>query len=238
MLRLRISLLSLVAVCAVGMFSAAAASAAGPFWYVNGGKLEQGSRLINGQSKGNLVLRATVLNITFRITCTASHSVGTIDGQGPTLQGQDKGKVKYEGCTIATEPEIKECEVAKTLETNQLKSHLATATVQSTEQIVDLFEPTGSSQTTAKPFIIIKLTKCGVLSGAFEVTGSVVGQIIPQETESQKGILNFPEPPITEVTHEGQKQKDKLSFGGNEATFTGVYQQELQGATPFGVKKT
>jgi hypothetical protein len=206
-----------------------------PVWHMNGTKLGQGSAGITGQSKGSLVLKSKAAGIEFTITCSESSSVGTIDGQGDTLQGQGKGTVKYSLCKIETNPKVEGCKVAEPINTNQLKAHLARASVQGTEQIVTLFEPSGSSQTTEKVFATIKIVTCGVLNGAFPVKGSVAAAVSPQETEGQEGSLFFPETPISPVKHEGQEVKPGLTLGGTEAIFTGYYSQKLQGGGKFGV---
>lgn len=207
-----------------------------PNWHMNGSKLSQGSSVgITGQSKGNLVLKSKAAGIDFTISCTTSHTVGTIDGQGNLLQGQDKGTVKYEGCTITNKENIKPCEVGEkevgVINTNQLKSHLAYAQVQGTEQIVDIFEPSTSEQTKELIFANIHIINCGILKGVFPVKGSVASQMMPQEEESQEGSLFFPETPISTVSQEGQEAHPKLTLGTNEAIFTGFYGQQIQSGT-------
>jgi len=244
MSRLRIALLSLVAVFAVNMFVAAVASAEGPFWHVGGEKLKQGSKGIKLQSKGELILKGELsskpTNIKVVITCLNSTSNGTIDGQGPTKQGQDKGTVTYTQCSVVTEPEFKGCTVVEPITTNQLKSHLAEAVVQQKMQIVDLFEPSPNPQLEQKgetpSFVTIHLTKCGLAEGLWPVKGSVVAQLAPQEEEGQEGSLYFPKEPILKINHEGQQEvKVGLTFNGLPATFTGFYGARLQSGEKWGV---
>jgi hypothetical protein len=245
MLRQRTVALSLVAVFVASMFTVASASAAGPFWHRNGSKLTQGSVGVTGQNKGNLSLSSKIGTTPITITCTASASVGTIDGQGPTLQGQGKGKVKYTGCKT----NVANCGISETLPekpptgnitTGQLKIHLATGTVQGTEQIVALLEPSPSEQTAEKvftKFAIVKEASACLLEGLYKVSGSVVAQLSPQEAESQEGSLFFPEPAITTITHEGQTVHPGLFLGTAEAVFKGYYAQKAQSGT-LGVFRT
>jgi hypothetical protein len=239
--RQRIVMLSLMAVFVTSMFTTAVASAEGPFWHVNGVKLKQGSVGITGQNKGNLKFVTTLGNATIKITCTTSSTEGTIDGQGETRQGQDKGKVTFSGCTVVGEPPFPEgCKVKEPITTNQLKSHLANATVQGVEQIVDLFEPTGPQQEVKKVFVILVFELCGaILNGPHEVTGNVAAQLVPQRIEAQEGLLSFPETPITTIKHEGQEVTGVgLKFAGNVAKFSGSYTQKLQNNLPYGVFNT
>ncbi len=239
MFRLRIALWSLLAVFAVSGLSAAAASAEGPFWHVGGEKLKQGSKGLKLQSKGPLVLRSEVTakpeNVKIVITCNTSTSEGTIEGQGPTRQGQDKGTVSYEQCKVETKPVIAECKVVEPIKTGQLKSHLAFATVQGSEQIVDLFEPSPTQQTEEKVFARINLKPCAGIAGVYPVTGSAVAQLAPQEVEGQEGSLFFPEEPITKIKHEGQEVSTGLFLGPLAAKFTGYYGARLQSGERYGV---
>lgn len=243
MLRLRISLLGLVAVCAVGVFSAAAASAAGPFWHVGGSKLVQGSKNIKLQNKGPLTLSSEVVakpeNISFTITCNNSTSDGTIDGQGETKQGQGKGTVTYTSCKVEDKA-LLACKVAEPIKTGQLKVHLAHGIVQNKRQIVELFEPSPSQQTEEKVFTTVILastsgSSCTAIAGSYKIHGSVVGQLAPQEQEAQEGLLSFPEPAITQVEHEGQTVEVGLFAGTVPAKFVGVYSARLQPLEAFGV---
>jgi hypothetical protein len=245
MLRERTVALGLVAVFVASMFTVASASAAGPFWHRNGSKLVQGSVGGTGQSKGNLSLSTKIGTTPITFTCTSSTSVGTIDGQGPILQGQGKGKVKYTGCTT----NVSNCGISETLAekpasqkitTGQLKSHLATATVQGVDQIVALFEPSPTEQTAEKVFVkfaIVKESVACLLEGLYTVKGSVVAQLAPQEAESQEGSLFLPDIPITTITHEGQTVHPGLFLGTNDAILRGYYTQRTQTGT-VGVFRT
>jgi hypothetical protein len=248
MSRQRVAIASLLAVFAASMFTTAVASAAGPFWHRNGAPLEQKASVgVSGQNKGNLTLKSTVAGIT--ISCTTSNSKGTIESQGATLQGQGKGIVKYEHCTVVgaeTSCQIAEKDATEkpgneSITTRQLKIHLATATVQSKEQIVALFEPAPNEQSTEKIFtkfaIVSKPGETCLIAGPYTVKGSVVAQLSPQEAESQEGSLFFPEPAITTITHEGQTVHPELHLGSSAAVFTGYYGQKAQTGT-FGVFRT
>lgn len=233
--------MSMLAVFAASMFSVAVASAEGPYWSVGGTKLAQGaSKGITLQSKGALTLKSTVGGNPTTITCLKSEGKGTIDSQGATLQGQGKGIVKYEECKtlIKVAGEEQSCTKPTTLTTNQLKTHLAKATVQGVTQGVEILEPSPGQTTEFISFVTGGCTS-EVLNGlAIKVKGCVVGQIVPQSEEVQEGLLAFPEPAITSIVHEGQKVICQLNLGAAEATFGGAYSAKLQSGEKFGIKLT
>ncbi len=235
MLRLRISLLSLVAVFAVSMFSAAVASASeGPLWKVGGARLTQGSKGVKLLNKGPLVLKSSLQGgkVTITITCGRSSSDSTIDGNG-SHQGQGKGVITYEQCKVT----LKEgtCEVVEPIKTNQIKAHLVRLTYEGKEQQNgELFEAAPSQQIEKPFFVKIQLKNCGVLNGPYEVKGSVVGVIEPTEEEVVEGQLHFPESGIEKVKHEGQEIGFGLTLGGEPATFVGQYGAKLQSEEKWG----
>ncbi len=224
----------------------AVASAEGPFWHVGGAPLGQASKGIKLLNKGPLALTSELVakpnNIEFKITCGYSTSNGTIDGQGTTKQGQGKGTVTYEQCKVEDKAELA-CKVIEPIKTNQLKVHLAHATIGAKEQMVELFEPSPSQQTEEKIFATIVIastsgSSCTGLAGSFKIHGSVVGQITPQEEEVVEGGLSFPATPILSVKHEGQTVATGLFAGTAAATFTGSYGAKLQSGEKFGVFQT
>ncbi|HEY7951873.1 MAG TPA: hypothetical protein VID70_02735, partial [Solirubrobacteraceae bacterium] len=121
------------------------------------------------------------------------------------------------------------------IKTNQLKTHLALATVQGQEQIVDLIEA-ATSQQTGNTWGNITLINCGVLNGIYPIRGSLAGALAPQEAESQEMSLYFPEV-ITTIKHEGQESSVRLTIGMNAAVFSGFYGARLQNGS-FGVFRT
>lgn len=239
MSRLRISLFGLVAACMASMCMTAIASAEGPYWHTAGAKLKQGSIGVKLLNKGPLVLHSELQSkpvITFTITCGYSTSNGTIDGQGETKQGQGKGTVTYEQCKVENSAALL-CKVIEPIKTNQLKVHLAHIT--GTEEIVELFEPSPSQQTTEKIFTTLVIastsgSSCTGLAGSFKIHGSVAGHVIPQEEEVTQGTLSFPEVAITSIKHEGQIVPIGLFAGPAPATFVGIYDAKLQKGDPFG----
>jgi len=201
-----------------------------PVWFVGGEQLKQGTKQIKLQIKGSAILKSSTLGI--EISCKGSGSEGaTIEGNG-IGQGQGKGRVTYSQCSVL-KPVGKEgtCEVAQPITTNQLKTYLATANVQS--KIVSVFEPT-----VGKVFVELKFSKpCGeaLSSSPVGVTGNVAGEDIPSESEGQEGLVAFPATAISKVTNEGQEKVLKLETIGNVSTFTGAYSARLQGNERFAV---
>jgi hypothetical protein len=225
------------------MLTTAVASATGPFWHTEGKKLEQGSKGLKLQSKGPLSLKSTLAGIEVVITCGHSTSEATIDGQGPTKQGQGKGIVKYEQCeTKGGTAGV--CKKPIAITTNQLKTHLATAVVQGKTQIVELLEPSPSQQVEKPTFVKIPpFAECSgtaapLLGISPPVNGKVAGLVEPQGREvqeGQEGSLYFPPEPIKKINHEQQEVEVILTLGATEteATFTGWYGARAQSGT-FG----
>jgi hypothetical protein len=224
MFKMRVALLGVLALFIVSGVSTSAASAAGPYWRVNGARLETGARQLKLQNKGVLKLITEVGKPAIEIECNRSVSEGgTIEGNG-TNQGQDKGRITYTSCTTNATG----CTVVEPITTVGTKSYLANAATQT--GIVDVFEPTEGTT-----FVTITLKGTCIVAGKYAVTGKVAAETIPVEKEAQEGILNFPSAAVTTVKHEGTEKSVGLSFGGAPARFIGVYGARLATNEVYGV---
>ncbi len=223
--RLRIGILGLVVLYLASVSMAEPAGAAGPFWHVNGAKLKQGSEGAQLQNKGSMSLKGLVSGLAVTVSCGTIEGSGTIDGQGETKQGQAKAQGKFGECKVAVGTEGK-CGKPTTVGINQVKAHLAKATVQGKEQIVTLIE---ASSGTVIAEIPLNECKESLLNGLkLPVKGSVAGVAEPQETEVEIGSLYFPSEPIKVVKHEGQEVKVGLILSTSEAVFTGYFSGALE----------
>lgn len=240
MSRIRILLVSLVAVFTVGLLTSALASAANPAWKVQGVKL-------GAQVKKQIKITAGVTNLTgkvatenSKITCEKAVVEGAyIEGNG-TGAGQDGATtITFTGCTNIGPTS---CTITEPIHTKQLKSHLVTYGA-GQGKIGDLYEP---SQGTEFASIGFHGTSCA--SGIkepmmFPVKGSVVaelktrGQKQEQEPlESVIGEVVFPEELISKAKLEGQEIEPKLSIGANpSAKFVGKFEAQLVSGESFGV---
>jgi hypothetical protein len=226
MFKMRVALLGVLALFIVSGIAASAASAVGPYWHVNGSRQEKGAFQNTLQVKGTAVLNSEIGTTKIVITCTASESEGaTIEGNG-TNQGQDKGQIKYSSCTV----NVPKC-VVEPITTKPTKSHLVTwKGAQS--KYADLFEPTeGNTFTVVK---IVKGAETCLVAAVLEVKGSVAAEVVPKESESQEGLLNFPSTAISEVFLEGVTKNPSLLLGTKPAIFAAAYSSKL-GTNKFGV---
>jgi hypothetical protein len=229
MFKTRVALLgALVLIVASGLASSTA-SAAGPYWRVNGARLGQGaSKQINLQLKGGAVLDTKVLGVAVTVECATGVSEGaTIEGQGQ-FQGQDKGRLTFKKCMAVLGGTF--CEVREPVTTNQLKSHLVTFSG-GQKKYADLFEPQQGEN-----IVTIDLAglKCG-MEVKFTVKGSVAAEVIPAEVESQDSLLNFPLFAIKEVFLEQQAKKPELKVGAEKAEFIAAFGAKLESGERFGV---
>jgi hypothetical protein len=236
MFKIRGALFGALALLVLSGVAASAASAAGPYWHVNGARLETGSKEV-ALKAGATELKATVLGVPFVILCEAASSAGaTITGNGEN-QGQDSAKsITFEKCRATSS--FKACTV-ENVKTVPVKSHLVL--IVGTEGIGDLIEPTSGSEFTK---IVIK--NPGVESCPFKkeetfpVKGSTVARVSPEGSEAATGELSFPAVPITEVKKEGETRKVGLfvSREENKASFSGNFEAKLTTGEKFGVFKT
>jgi hypothetical protein len=224
---MRAGVLALLALFIVSGIVASTSSGAGPYWRVNGTRLEKGAKQLKLQIKGTAVLEAIPSEgEAFEIKCNNSVSEGAAIEGNLANQGQDKGRLIFSSCKTS----ISTCTVAEPIITNQTKSYLAEASTQT--KIVDVFEPTEGTK-----YVEVKLAgKCGALTiGSNPVTGKVAAEVIPTGVETQEGLLNWPVTPIKAAKHEGAEVKGlELKLATLKATFSGTYAARLEPKEPFG----
>lgn len=235
MFKIRAVLLGALALLITSGIAASAASAAGPYWHVNGSRLEKGSKettIVAGAAE----LKATVVGFKTTILCeSAKVENALITGNG-TAQGQDSTKaIVFEKCKVIGP---KGC-VTENIKTVPVKSHLVIYTNgEAEEKIGDMFEPT-----TGEEFTTITLKKNGTetcpLAEKFPVKGKTVSEVKPEGSEAVSGELVFPVIPIAEVKKEGTPEKVGLEIGsGNKASFSGKFETKLVSGEKFGAFKT
>jgi len=220
MLKMRATLLGVLALLIVSGISSASASALGPYWHSNGIKMTQSTVQTELQNKGNAVLKSEVTGVgPVTIECGVAVSEGaTVEGNG-NGQGQGKGRIKFSSCASTS------CPVAEPINTSQTKSHLVTYKGGQTKYAL-LFEPTQGTV-----FTVIKLG--GACAMALNVVGSVAAEILPVESESQNGLLVFPPTPIPKVFLEQQEKTVGLTLGPKAAVFSATF--GVKATTQFGV---
>jgi hypothetical protein len=231
MFKTRVALLGVLALLTASGITASMASAAGPYWHVNGSKLGQGAtRQVKLQAKGITIFKEKIVgSITIVIECHNSYAEGAgIEGVG-NLQGQDKGRIVFEQCKTVFKP-AEACTVVEPIKTNQLKSYLAYNKALTQQKFVDVFEPQQRLG-----FIVLRFSGSGCLLTEDEVIGSVAAEIVPIEKEAQELLLNFPEEPITSVIREQQERSVILLQGSEQVMYSGAYGARLATNEPWGV---
>ncbi len=238
MLKNRAALLGALALLVLSGIATSAASAAGPYWRVNGSRLEKGSKFLNAEG-GATELKATILGLTETISCAgATVENASLVGNG-TSQGQDAAKaIAFEKCKVVSP---KSCATAKTLKTTGVKSHLVVFTnAAKEEKIGDLFESTTGSEFTVITFQNNGTEKCPFAGTQFPVKGGAVAEVGTEGTEAVSGELIFPKTPITEIKKEGGAgEAAGLEIGaGNKASFSGTFTTNVLPGETFGAFKT
>lgn len=238
MLKMKVALLGALALLIASGIATSVASAAGPYWRVNGSRLEKGSKFIN-VAGGTTELKATVLGLSVTISCAeAEVESARLIGNGAS-QGQDSSKaIAFEKCKVVSP---KQCATAKTISTVEVKSHLVIFTnAEKEEKIGDLFEPTTGSEFTTITLENNGTEKCAFAETPFPVKGEAVAEVTPEGTEGSSGELAFPKAPIVEVKSEGgASEKVGLEIGsGNKASFNGKFTTNTLPGEKFGAFKT
>lgn len=237
MLKTKVALFGALALFIASGIATSVASAAGPYWHVNGSRLEKGSKFIN-VAGGAAELKATVLGLSVTISCgEAEVESARLIGNG-TNQGQDSSKaITFEKCKVVSP---KQCATAKTISTVEVKSHLVIFTnAAKEEKIGDLFEPTVGTEFTTITLENNGTEKCPFVE-PFPVKGEAVAEVTPEGTEGSSGELVFPKAPIVEVKSEGgASEKVGLEIGsGNKAAFNGKFTTNTLPGEKFGAFKT
>jgi hypothetical protein len=228
MLKIRAISLSVLALVVVSAMTASTSAAlVGPVWHVGGHKLGQETKQVKLQLKGTAVLNAKVSGGEVLITCRNSVSEGT------TIEGpnQGKGRLTFTSCEVNKPAN---CKVAEPITTVQTKAHLAINPASKQQKFVEYFVPQQGNT-----FAMLKFSGagCGIILGTQPVSGSVAADILPIESETQEGMLVFPEVPITavELGEQGQKTTVGLTLAKEPATFVATYGSRLDNGESAGV---
>jgi len=219
MSRIRIIMLSMLAVFAVSAIASAPASAA-HFCVVKGEKCEKftGTKEVTDKnvSGKTFVLKSTLAGIEIVITCKALTSTGTITEPGAT----DTDSQSFTECTV-TKPAENGCLVnspgkaAGTIEVSKTVTKLVEAYENNKKEkikaLADEFKP--ENQT----FVEIVISNCSTtaLNGTFPVKGVDFGNC----TGSHGTILMF------------SASSSDLTFDGNVASLTGEAETVVKGTT-------
>lgn len=247
MSRLRICILGLATVCAVGMFSVAVASAANPAWKIQGKKLgPQVKRQIKITSGETSELKGKVAGSPTVIICTVAVAPNSyIEGNGTGAGQAGTTGITFSSCKTTVNGG-KLCAVNEPIVTKQLKSHLITYG-EGQGKIGEIFEPSQGEEYVGLSFKNNEGTCPLPPKEVFPVKGSVVAELKTKtQTQEQEpleavvGELAFPTQPISKVKLEGQEKKVELAVGGNAgAVFSGKFEAQLvvleQKLEPFGV---
>jgi hypothetical protein len=205
--RLRVLLVSLLAVFAVSAVASASASAH-PAWTVNGVRqIGGGTETIT--SKGG-VFKLTAPGLV-TLECTAETDSGTVTFTEP---GEDAANITFTGCKVVgnaacvvTDAEYK---VPGSITVSVVVSQLVPG-------IYDVFSP---PTTKGETFVEITLTSCGALNKTYEVKGKTCGAVGPQAV---KGKLTFSKA-------NSEACGVTLKLGTVTSTLAGVSEQEFSGA--------
>ncbi len=235
----RVAMLGLASLIILSGTMSSVASAAGPFWRVNGTRLEQGKKAVNiSATQFEPELKGKVLGFGAWISCKVAQTQNAyIEGNG-TNQGLDSASsITFEKCTTH---EPAKCVVVEPIKTKPLKSALVEYTNNASQlKIGDLFEPTQGTTYVELEFndLSVKET-CAVKGNKFPVTGSVVANVFPENQEPTKGRLTFPTEPIKKVKHEGTEVNTGLLLGLVEAKFVAVFEATLVSGEKWGAFTT
>jgi hypothetical protein len=262
MSRIRIGLLSLLAVFAFSAVAAAAAQAEVPTYSYKGAEL---SGKLEIKSKSG-VSRLWVSALKQVIVCTADTDTGWINQVSGEAGTNEKVTVTYTGCKLyeakwnattklwevgsaysACTVNGPSTEPAGTIKTKELKSRLAYWPPGPESIVVDHFEPEAG-----EVFVTIVISGCA-LDGTYEVKGSVIGQVTPINKEEKVLTLTFAvtktvEKEVTQSPEEYQLEenptnctevkprvKDTLKFGPYAAAIESIDEVELVNGKAFDV---
>ncbi len=241
MSRLRISLLSLATVCAVGMSMAAIASAANPAWKVNGSKLGAQVKKQAKITSGETTLIGKASGFPAEIKCTTAVVANAyIEGNGESAGQDGTTGITFSNCTVV---KPNKCLVTQPIVTKQLNSHLVRFGP-GQGKIGDLFEPSQGTEFASLEFTDLSTSElCSIKGGnPFPVKGTVVAEIRAKSQvqgqeplESKIGELIFPSQAIEKVNSEGAEREVKLQLGAEKAAFIGKFEAQLVSGEPFGV---
>jgi len=189
MLRKRLTLVAVLAVCLLNAVSAASAMAAGQ-WYINGSKFT-GKESAEGNQSGSASVEMTISGIKTKITCTSASATGELKESN-----KDANKAStLTGCKVA---EPSGCKTTETIKTAETKSELEVEG----EKVFDKFVPTSG-----ETFATVSIEGCAI-EGTYKATGSSRCEVQNPNTEAVEKECVF-----------SASSGSKLKFGSNPATW-------------------
>jgi hypothetical protein len=160
MFRVKLLLLSVMAVFAVAAVAVSEASAAAPNWVVNGTAFTGSESVLGLLSNGNASVEVTLgTNVFSDVLCTAADATGTI--LGGNKDADPKG-ITFTGCSISTPSG---CTV-----TNPIVVNPMTSTLLSNETVgLDTWLPTSGTEFTK---LVLSGSTCSI-EGSYKFTGQL-----------------------------------------------------------------
>jgi hypothetical protein len=217
MSRIKLLLLSVMAVFAVAAVAVSEASAAAPNWVVNGTAFTGSESVLGLLSNGNASVQATLgSNVFTDLLCTAADATGTI--LGGNKDAAPNG-ITFSGCSMTTPSG---CTV-----TNPIVVDAVTSTLLSNETVgLDTWAPTSGTEFTK---LTISGSACSI-EGAYKFTGQLQCEAtLNTEAETFACLFN---------KNSGNGQ---LKFGPNTADFLAHFLFLLKGVNDgknWGASKT
>lgn len=223
--RLRILLVSLLAVFAFSAVAVAQASAIEFVWKAGGKTLESGEKELSSKAKTSQVLKTSVAGVKVEITCKeVATPGGKIIGGKP---GTSSETVEYKGCTVQKPSgcKIKEEKIT----TKPLKDEIVEGVGASAGKVLILFTPK-EGETFAEPKL-----EGGFLCFSLAVKGSVLAEGNPQKEEATTDTLKFePAEGKKYKSSKGEEKSAGLTVSGNAATNSGEVETKLVSGEKFG----
>jgi hypothetical protein len=224
MSRVRLMLLSLVAVLSVGALTAASASAINFEWRVEGKKLEAGSTKAitsNADGKRSVFKAAAGTGIEFLSTEISVLSGANIKGGIP---GTSLEQLVFSGVTV---DKPARCEASgKTVQTVPLTDEIVEGASKGVGngEVDILFRP---ESTTNEIFVSITYVnkgseECSVKNQSFPVSGLILALALPKGAEAVNGDLDYEANTKEYRNSKGEFKTAGLVFGGMPVTLTGL----------------
>lgn len=235
--KVRRTLLILFGMSALCATVSAPALAAGPYWRVNGSRLEVGKKGASVKG-GGIIIKGKVIGLEAEVKCAAVKATNALlEGNG-TMQGRGTSTLLLEGC-IAAKP-VK-CAISKTIKTTKLDWRLTFTAIPFPPFIIvvlELYPQEGEIFTNLTFTNAGEAEKCPVAGTEFPIKGTVAGEVIPEGEEVKEVTVRFPETPITADKLEGKEQKVGLTLGASPATLAGKLAISLVSGEKFGAFQT
>ncbi len=237
MSRIRLMLLSLVAVMAVGAVVTSAASAAIGFeWKVNGSKLEAGHSIeftVNNDSKKFDLSGEVSLDKSLLLSSNVSVEPGAKIIGGKPGKNEETAVFKEVTADKPANCTISQNGVVGTVKTTPLETEIVEGAVGGVgnNEVDILFRPT-----TGATFATFEFTgsSCNLKGTVAPVTGTALALALPQKSEVLKQNLVFEAITKEYRNSAGEFKKAKLELAKEPATFTGLSLVILNSDQVFG----